>query len=279
MTSDDTPDWRNFGVIAFVALAITVIGGSLVCTFWLRDLREPSVTFLGSGSDLSVLVTDGPARLLLASGDDPIAFENAFVAAQPLFARRVDLLVLSGDAASLRVPEAAGRTARPRQTATLGTLPPSPERSAIPANMIIAGHQRIELGMGLSVWIESKLPVGADPLETAESWRLTVTHGNTNIVIYSDGDAVPLFPPAGPAAIVAVGGSHPLAFMPDGEGAVFIANATQIGGPALRAALSGPEADPSWTVRVHPGDAVRMAFTADGVDLPSWSAVPVLATS
>ena len=67
--------------------------------------------------------------------------------------------------------------------------------------------------------------------------------------------------------------------MADGEGLVFVANATQIDGPALREALTVPDADSSWLIRVHPGDAVRMLFTDDGVDVPAWAAIEVLRES
>jgi len=279
MSIDGEKSWRSNTVIALSAFIITVVGGSLICLFWIRDLRTPSVTFLGSGSDLSVLIADGPSRLLLATGDNPIAFENAFLATQPLFARRVDLLLVSGDAASLRVPETARKATVPRQLASLGALPPSPEFDALQPLGAISGHQHVRLSNETTVWIETQTPIGADPLATEEAWRLIIEHQGTRISIYSDGDAVPLFPAEHPGSIVAVTGSDPLAFMADGEGVVFVANATQIDGPALREALSVPDADSSWLVRVHPGDAVRMLLSDDGVDVPAWAAIEVLRES
>ncbi len=279
MIGENAPVWRINAALALTAFVMTVVGGSLVCAFWLRDLGEPSVTFLGSGSNLSVLVSDGPARFLLATGDDPIGFENAFLATQPLFARRVDLLLVAGDAASLRVPEAARRAANPRHIAAIGALPLSPERDALLPIETMSGRRHIRLGSGLSIRVETRLPIAADALESAEAWRLTIDHRSAQIVIYSDGDAVPLFPPAGPASIVAVAGSEPVVFMPAGDGAVFVANATQIGGPELREATSADESGMAWTVRVHPGDAVRLLLTTDGVDVPSWAAVPVQAST
>jgi hypothetical protein len=272
---DGATDWRSNVLTALIALMITIIGGSLVCLSWMRELQEPSVTFLGSGSDLSVLVSDGPARILLATGDDPIAFENAFLATQPLFARRIDLLLISGDAASLRVPEAARNATLPRQIAAVGELPPSPELEVMQPMEVLSGHRHIRLSGGTSIWIETQMPVGADPLDTTEEWRLSIDHGGTRIVVYSDGQSVPLFPPQRPASIVAVAGSDPLTFLTEGDGSVFVANATRIGGPELRESISAPDADTSWIVRIHPGDAVRMELTPEGVAVPAWAAMEI----
>lgn len=279
MNSAGTTNWRADAIVALTAFVVTVVGGSLACFFWLQDVQVPSVTFIGSGSNLSVLVIDGPARFLLATGDDPIAFENAFLATQPLFARRVDLMLVAGNDAALRVPETARRAAFPRQLASLGTLPPSPDLDALLPLEAMSGDRRITLGTSTSIWVETQHSFGADPLESAEAWRLTIDHQKARIVVYSDGEAVLLFPPAPPASIVAVAGSNPLAFMPAGEGAVFVANADRIDGPELREALSTPKGDTVWTVRVHPGDAVRMVLTEDGVGVPAWAAMPVHAGS
>ena len=62
---------------------------------------------LGSGNRLSLLVTDGPARLLLATGDSPIDYENALTDVRPIFARRVDVLLVAGSGNTLLVPLAA----------------------------------------------------------------------------------------------------------------------------------------------------------------------------
>lgn len=275
MIDDRATNWRSSAVIALVAFAVTFTGGSIVCALWIRDLQEPRVTFLGSGSNLSVLITHGPARILLATGDDSVAFENAFLATQPLFARRIDLLLVAGEAASLRVPEAARRSTAPRQVAAIGSPPPSPELEALQPLESLSGHRHIRLSSELSVWIETRLPIGADPFATAEAWRLTIDYRTARIIVYSDGEAVALFPPARPSSITAVSGAEPLGLLIDGGAPMVVANAARIDGPELRGGLFDSGANTSWAIRVHPGDAVQMAFTANGVEAPAWAAVEV----
>ena len=83
----------------------------------------PQVALLGSGNRLSLLVTDGPARLLLATGDNPIEYENALTHVRPIFARRVDVLLVAGSGSELRVPLAAYGDAHVRSATALAALP------------------------------------------------------------------------------------------------------------------------------------------------------------
>ena len=96
MESADGASWRDRATTVLLVFLIAFAGSAAVFTFWLQDLSVPQVAFLGSGNRLSLLVTDGPARLLLATGDSPIAFENAITRVRPLFARRIDVLLVAG---------------------------------------------------------------------------------------------------------------------------------------------------------------------------------------
>ena len=112
MESADGASWRDRVTSALLVFLIAFAGSAAVFTFWLHDLSVPQVAILGSGNRLSLLVTDGPARLLLATGDSPIDYENAITRVRPLFARRVDVLLVAGSDDSLYVP-----IGRPRRCA------------------------------------------------------------------------------------------------------------------------------------------------------------------
>src|SRR5262245_7782713 len=85
--------------LSLLALAVFVLGVATtigVGAAQTRGYSRPSVIVLGTGAQLSVLVTDGPARLLLASGDDPAALGNALARIRPIGRNRIDVLLLAG---------------------------------------------------------------------------------------------------------------------------------------------------------------------------------------
>jgi hypothetical protein len=83
--------WPEVVATAVLVFLIAAAGSVAAFTFWLQELTAPQVALLGSGNRLSLLVTDGPARLLLATGDNPIEYENALTHVRPIFARRIDV--------------------------------------------------------------------------------------------------------------------------------------------------------------------------------------------
>jgi hypothetical protein len=269
--------WREALSAALIVFVIALVGGMAAFALWLRDLDAPSVTFLGSGDQLSVLVTDGPARLILATGDDPINYENALARVRPIFARRVDVLLLAGDDRSLLVPVAARAAGDVRHTNALAPLPPSPETDALGPVEAFAASKRIQLGPTIGVTVETMLPVGADPKEEFPVWRATIERGETRVVILSDGDAAALFPPGPPAAVLAVSGADPVAGWDEAPAVALVANADEVSGPDLRAALAGSRRPPEWYGRVHAGEALRLRFVRDGIVLPADAVLPLAA--
>ena len=128
-------------------------------TFWLQELTAPQVVLLGSGNRLSLLVTDGPARLLLATGDSPIDYENALTDVRPIFARRIDVLLVAGSGSTLLVPLAAHGDTHVRNATALAPLPRSAEAEAMGAIPSFMSPQRIHLGSSIQVTVETALPV------------------------------------------------------------------------------------------------------------------------
>jgi hypothetical protein len=261
--------WREVVTTAVLVFLIAVAGSVAAFTFWLQDLTAPQVAILGSGNRLSLLVTDGPARMLLATGDSPIDYENALTHVRPLFTRRVDVLLVAGDGNTLLVPLAARGDSHVRSATALAPLPRSAESDAIGAIPSFSSPQRIRLGPSIEVTVETALPATADPDAEFPAWRATVEHGETRVVVLSDGPAAALFPPPSAPSVLAISGADPAAAWDRSPAIAFVANSEMIGGPEMREAFTESRRPPRWGYRVFPGEALRLRFVAGGVELPS----------
>lgn len=257
---------------------IAAVGTAVAFALWWRDISEPQIALLGSGNRLSLLVMDGPARLVIASGDDAIGYENALTSVLPLFARRVDLLMIAGQDAQLLVPVAATGDSHVRSRFALSALTTSPESAALGPLPVLEGANRVRLGPQLTVTIETALPYGADPARTAPAWRATIERGESRVVVLSDGGAAALFPLLPRASVLIVAGGDPEAAWEGTTADVLVANAGIIDGPDLRASFDQMPHPPRWTYRLASGEALRLRFVDDGIALPSEPAVPVSAT-
>jgi hypothetical protein len=270
--------WQEIATTAALVFLVAAAGTAAAFTVWLRDLTAPQVVLLGSGNRLSLLVTDGPARLLLATGDSPIDYENALTQVRPIFARRLDVLLVAGSDSTLRVPLAAHGDSHVRSVTALAPLPRSAEAAAMGAIASFSSPQHIRLGPGTQVTVETALPFGADPDAEFPAWRATVEHGETRIVVPSDGPAAALFPPAPAPSVLAVSGADPAAAWDLSPAVAFVANADIIDGPDMRAAFTTSRRPPQWGYRVARGEALRLKFVAGGVELPSEPAQDLAGT-
>jgi hypothetical protein len=270
--------WPGLALTALLMFLVVGVSCVLAFTVWMRDLAAPRVAILGSGNQLSLLVTDGPARLLLATGDDPIQYENALTRVRPIFARRIDVLLMAGSGESLLVPLAAEADAHVRMSMAIAPLPPSAEASAIGPVAAFTAPRRITLGPSVAVTIETALPFGADEEETFPSWRATIEHGETRVVVLSDGDAAALFPPDSPASVLVVSGAAAASAWGNSPAAAIVANGAVVSGSALREALGASPRPPRWAFLVHSGEALRLTFIEGGIEIPSEFAQDVAAS-
>ena len=255
--------WRNVLVTAGTVFAVTLIGVGIAVGFWYRSILSPRITFLGSGDRLSVLVTDGPSRLLIASGDDPTGFENAVTSVLPLFARRVDVLLVSGSGSTLLAPLAASEDEQVRLTNSLGEIPPSVEASELGSLTPLTTPARIQLSPQITLSIETASAAGAEPDEPV-SWRAIVERGHTRIVVLSDGEAADLFSQPPPASVVAIAGDDPVAGWDAAPGVALVTAADELTGPKLRERFAADNA-PRWGFRVASGEALTFHFVENGL--------------
>lgn len=242
---------------------------------WRSDLRRPSVILLGAGKSLSVLVTDGDARLLIAAGDDPTAFGNALGRVMRPSQDRLDLVIVDGSSRTL--PAAIEAVGRPgvRAAAAIAPFPRSPDQPAMLALYPIGAPRRIDLG---SVVVLLETVSSAEDANQDWSWRATIDRGPSRIVVLSDGEAAARFPPVHPGAVVVVAGAEPLAGWQVGPAPALVLADAAIPAARLREAAATDAAVPSYAVRVFPGEALPLTFVPGGVALPGEPVVTLRAS-
>lgn len=277
---DQAPSsWRAVALHVGIVFAIAASGCATAFALWMHDIDSPRISFLGSGDRMSVLVSEGPARIVLATGNNPVAYENAFMSVQPLFARRVDVLLIAGAERSLLVPISAHRDPHVRSTLAVASVPESEESRALGAVPVLDEPKRIQVGPTIELTVEGYEPVGSDPNETFASWRITIERGDTRVVVLSDGSAAGLFPPGPAASVLAVSGENPLEALAYTSAVAVVANADAVDGPTFRDGLAALKRPPSWGFRVAPGDSLNLHLVDGGIELPSDGAQKVHAGS
>ena len=262
--------WRDLLVTTATVFLVTLIGVGIAAGIWYREIMSPRIVFLGSGDRLSVLVTDGPSRLLIASGDDPTGFENALTSVMPIFARRVDVLLVSGTKSTLMAPLSAVDGGQVRLTRSLGAIPPSLEASELGAMPELVMPGRIKLSPDITLAIETATAANAEP-DDPPAWRAIMQRGNTRIVVLSDGEAAGLFSAPPPASVIAVAGDKPVAGWDNAPGVALVAAADGLSGPDLRERFAKPHS-PMWGFRVASGEALTFHFVENGLEVAAEAA-------
>lgn len=251
-------------LLAAVVFLTSGIGFAAVELAWLRDLQQPRVILLGAGSSLSVLVTDGAARVLIATGDDPTAFGNALGRMLHPGQERIDLVVAAGEGDGLRAAAFAAEQPAARGVVALVPFGRSPDRPSLQTIPLLGSPRRIELGE-----TEIAVETAADGNRGGWSWRATVERGASRVVILSDGRAGELFPPMAAPAVLVVASGGPMegwAQMP--ATALAFPDAT-ISPERLRNRADSGEEVPARIVRVFPGEATELHFVDGGLALPA----------
>ncbi|MCC6314097.1 MAG: hypothetical protein IT337_08775 [Thermomicrobiales bacterium] len=231
---------------------------------WLRDMRESRVVLLGSGDRLSVLVLAGDSRLLIATGDDPIAFGNALERQRRPTQRRLDLAFVAGAGDDVLVPAAVAADPGVRLLAALVPFAQAPDHTVLRGLPALSAPRRIILGDGVVVTLE---PIPAADDEVA-AWRAIVERNDARIVILSDGSAAGRFSPPPASGLLVIAGGKPLEAWGEAP-TIALAHADKAITPRkLRDAAAGGASVPRYDVRVHPGDSVAVRFVESGIALP-----------
>ena len=259
------PRHRHGWSLALIALTMFLLaeGAALAGGALLRGrLDGRVVVVLGSGRTVSVLVTAGEARLLIAAGDDSTAFGNAWRRwTGPIPLPRVDVLLIAGNDAGTVAKSARDRL-RPRWTAALGEVDPAQSTLSAPT---LDAPLRFRLDAEISVTVERRQDRSEDG--TADRWRVLITRGRTVVAVVPNGAAAASFSWDTPvAALVVLAGGVAEAVAAVQPRAVIVPQAVE--GRTLRAELPPVLTVDAWSLRVPPGELARLTFVGSGLRIP-----------
>lgn len=250
---------RRDMAIAALSFAGTVSAVSGYGAISAHEARLPRVSVLGAGSHLALLITDGPARLLLAAGDDTTAFGNAWAASLPPLLRRVDVLYCSPLPADAPVVEKATRDLSYRHRRVLhatetGIAPSQPE----------TWSEQVRLSGRITVTVSASVLAPSDGSTIRPIWAAEVSHTATRIVTLSEPGAASLLGDLTASALVLQDGDprEALALV---ETAALISTGSS---KTLRQRLSAHLERPLWHIRVFSGEVARLPFVPGGLRLP-----------
>jgi hypothetical protein len=240
-----------------------------------RSYSRPAVTVLGAGAGLSVLVTDGPSRLLLAAGDDSAGFGNALSRIRPFGRGRIDILLLAGSTNDKTFLSRAQRLAHGRHVEVVGD-PDLVGALGLGTDALLPSPRRFRLSDDTSVTVESlNRPAATEGPRYA--WRAIVDHGATRIVVLSDGRVASEFPDPGPVSALVVNGDKAMAAASQVDARALVASAVAVSGKQMRAGVASATPNRAWVMRVFAGEAKRFEFVDGGLKLPA-GVIPIEGT-
>lgn len=247
----------------FVFAFLVALGGTTIVTVsWARDYSEPRATLLGSDRGVSVLVTAGAARVLIVNGTDSAALGNAMSGARHLGLDRLDLMIVSGNAAAAGLVPRAIAVLNPREVISVGSVA-SLSGTAVTPRKVIYRSTDIELPEGVTITIEVWPAVDGEDDDV--TWSAHIERGGASIYWVSDRAALMEEWQPEAADVVVFGRGSPVGTtrLPDAQ--VVVVAGESISGPDLRAvALEalGPEVE---TKRVFAGEDHRIDLDPEGI--------------
>ena len=269
ISSSSSPrSWkRSLELFAFVFL-VSLGATTIVTTAWARDYAQPRVTLLGSDRGVSVLVTAASARVLIVNGTDPASLGNALSKARHPGLDRLDLMIVSGNAAAAQLVPRAIALLNPREVMTVGSNASLSETTIVAAKTI--DHSTvIELPDGVSITIE--VWPAADGENDDVTWSARIERGVASIHWVSDREDLMQDSLPGKADVTVIGRGAPADDTPFPNTRVIVVAGESIAGPELRAiALDsiGPEVS---TLRIFAGEDLRIDLDLEGIRTVSGS--------
>jgi hypothetical protein len=254
---------RRSAMIALGGFGIGLIGTSAIGASWLRNDGRPSLTVLGCGRSLSVLLASGGARLLLLSGTDVTDFGNALSSARYPILDRIDLLLVPGQSPDTQLVNQALRETDARNVYTIG---PALELldAGIPVDCALTATHSISLPgkTEITVVVESRSD-GADL-----DWSMLVRWRTHRLLVDPGGSIDGLRAGTrGASTWIRTSGAFNSDEIQEIAPSSIIVAATAMDGPEMREVLrqSGRRV---FGYRVHGGDNARLELAAEGLRLP-----------
>lgn len=236
---------------------------TIVTASWARDYQQPRATLLGSDRGVSLLVTAGPARVLIVSGTDADELLSALDKARHPVLDRIDILIVSGNAAAAEVAERAIELTSPREVMTVGSAASLAETSTVPVE-IIENTTQIELPESVTVLVEVWPAANGENEDV--TWSALVERAGASVYWVSDREDLMQESMLEAADVVVIGRGAPTDTTPFPRTDTIVVAGESISGPELRAlALDslGPEVT---TKRIYAGEEVRIDLDPAGID-------------
>ncbi len=236
----------------------------LLAAKWARDLQDPQVILLEAGNAISALVVSGDARVLIVSGNDPIALGNALASVRRLTTHRVDVLVNTS-------PGGLNFDLPARRTISLGNPPilhglygRNQPATSLPNPLTLELTGDIQIRIEVATRINA---VEAQPI----AWRATIRSPRATIVIISRATDAALFPSFGSvAAVVVSAGAPAIADLAIDSGLIVVKATSGPGeGRRLREEVAATARNPTWVDRLFPDQALRLRLNDGGLLIPA----------
>lgn len=165
---------KSWTFLLFGLLCGLIASTSLVYA-WNRPFASGSALYLlGSGKGLSALVTTNGIRVIVASGNDPIAFANALADARPLTSPRVDLLIITPG--SIRVANRAREITNPAMVLEIAA---ANMEHQVDAEHLVLSREEIALGDEIRLVIDPGNAIGS-PIT---GWSITLEQGHSQLLL------------------------------------------------------------------------------------------------
>lgn len=231
-----------------------------------RKNHGDRIVMLGAGTTLSVLVTSGSTRLLLATGSNRTDFANAFEAAMPFGVRRIDVVLIAGYGANLVVPSRALDQLDPAFAAAVHPLAAGDAARHFPEGppAPLDNPTRIRLSDDVSLTLETTPSASSDTARL--SWRVLIQRGRTTVAVLSSAEAYVDFTWSDTlSALIVVDG--PVASVDDFAAAAVAGPASGMDANRLQAMNSHPSV--RYAIEVRPASVSEMRFVEGGLRLPT----------
>lgn len=247
----------------FVLVFLVALGGtSVVAASWARDIAQPRAILLGADRGISVLVTAGATRVLIVNGTDPAALGNAVSAARHPGLDRIDIMIVSGNAAAAGLVPQAVELLNPREVITVGGTG-SLEGTSIVPRKVIENSTVVELPEGVTISIE--VWPAADGENDDVTWAAAIERGDASLYWVADREQLMQETLPATTDVTVIGRGAPAADSPFPNTTAIVAAGESITGPDLRTVALNSLGPYVETRRIFAGEELPIDLDPEGI--------------
>jgi hypothetical protein len=215
-----------------------------------------------------MLITAGEARVLIVNGTDPAALGNAISKARHPGLDRLDLMIVSGNAAAAEMVPRAIELLNPRSMMTVGGVASLAGTSLVPRKVILRSTE-VELPEGVSITIE--VWPSANGENDDVTWSARIERGGASVYWVSDREDLMQDSLPDAVDVTVIGRGAPAADTPFPITRAIVVSGESISGPDLRAIALDALGSEGETKRVFAGEDLRIDLDLEGIRTVSGS--------